>query len=296
MRRLLRCIRRCSAIGLLVLPACAPRFVSVAGADAPRSRLVTAGDGTTVEYFTYGNGAETIVMVAGNGRTAMDLHGIALRVAHAGLRVVLVSHRGIGGSVGPLETATLHDLAGDVWRVADALRLERVHLLGKTFGQRIMRTASADQPDRVLSLIALAAGGEIPPGSEVVDAYRRMRTPGIAPEEWLRLSAFANFAPGNADKARLGVGGSVASVATAQLSISDRTPTAEWALGGTAPMLILQGLEDKVAVPQNAINLATRRPNSWLVGLPNCGHNMVFEQPDEIAVQIVAFVRNHARR
>ena len=56
-------------------------------------------------------------------------------------------------------------------------------------GQRIMRAASADQPDRVLSLIALAAGGEILPGSDIVDASRRMRTPGITPDAWLSLSA-----------------------------------------------------------------------------------------------------------
>lgn len=286
----------CVALLVVTLPACTPRAVSHADAEAGPARGVAENGGVHVEYFTFGTGAETVLMVAGNGRAVTDLNGIARRMADAGLRAVLISHRGIGGSDGPLDRATLHDLAADVWTVADALGLERVHLAGKTYGQRIMRAASADRPERVLSLTLMAAGGEIPPSAEVVDAYRRMRTPGIAPEEWLRLSAFANFAPANADKARLGVGGSFAAVAAAQLSISDRTPMSEWALGGTAPMLILQGLEDKVAVPQNAINLATARPNAWLVGLPNCGHNMVFEQPEEVAEHIVTFVRRHARR
>ena len=56
-------------------------------------------------------------------------------------------------------------------------------------------------------------------------------------------------------------------------------------------MLVVQGLEDKVAVPQNALNVATKRPKTWLVGIPNCGHNMVFEQPDEVAEHIVVFLK-----
>lgn len=292
---LIRHIRPLIALVLFTLPVCAQGIVIPANAGAAPVRSVTEKQGVKVEYFIYGAGPETMLMIAGNGRIATDLDGIARRVADAGYRVVLISHRGIGGSEGPLTAATLHDLAADVWMVADALKVDKVHLAGKTFGQRIMRTASADRPDRVLSLIVMAAGGEIMPGDEVVDAYRRMRTPGIAPDEWLTLSASVNFAKANADKARLGVGGSSANVAAAQLSISDRTPMNEWARGGTAPMLILQGLEDKVAIPQNAINLATTRPSTWLIGLANCGHNMVFEQPDEIAEHIVAFVRRHGQ-
>src|SRR6266851_1138941 len=41
--------------------------------------------------------------------------------------------------------------------------------------------------------------------------------------------------------------------------------------------------------PANAFNVATKRPKTWLAGIPNCGHNMVFEQPDDVAEHIVAF-------
>jgi hypothetical protein len=35
---------------------------------------------------------------------------------------------------------------------ADASGAEKVHLAGKTYGNRVMRTASADQPQRTLSV------------------------------------------------------------------------------------------------------------------------------------------------
>jgi pimeloyl-ACP methyl ester carboxylesterase len=258
--------------------------------DDPRRRSV-ASDGIKVEYFVFGSGPETLLMIPGNGRWADDLAGIASAIAVAGFSVVTINHRGIGGSEGPLEKATLHDLASDVWRVADDLKLTNVHLAGKTYGQRIMRTASADQPDRVLSLITMGCGGEFLPSEEVQNAYRRMNEPDIGREEWVKLNAFANFARANADKSKLGFGGSYPEVGNLQLAITNRTPLDEWWQGGTAPMLVIQGLEDKVAVPQNAFNVATKRPRTWLAGIPNCGHNMVFEQPDEVAEHIVAFLK-----
>jgi pimeloyl-ACP methyl ester carboxylesterase len=258
--------------------------------DDLRGRNV-ASDGIKVEYFVFGSGRETLLMIPGLGRWANDLDGIANAIAGAGFGVVTINHRGIGGSEGPLEKATLHDLASDVWKVADDLKLTKVHLAGKTYGQRIMRTASADQPDRVLSLIAMGCGGEILPSEEVQNAYRRMNEPDIGQEEWLKLNAFTNFAKANANKSKLGLGGSYPEEARAQGAITNRTPLDEWWQGGTAPMLVVQGLEDKVAVPQNAFNVATKRPKTWLAGIPNCGHNMVFEQPDDVTEHIVAFLK-----
>ena len=51
-------------------------------------------------------------------------------------------------------------------------------------------------------------------------------------------------------------------------------------------MLVVQGLEDKVAVPQNTFQRRHQHPRTWLASIPNCGHNMIFEQPYEVAEQI----------
>jgi pimeloyl-ACP methyl ester carboxylesterase len=47
-----------------------------------------------------------------------------------------------------------------------------------------------------------------------------------------------------------------------------------------------------VAVPENALNLAKERPNTWLVGIPSCGHNMVFEQPEALGRLISEYIES----
>jgi pimeloyl-ACP methyl ester carboxylesterase len=64
--------------------------------------------------------------------------------------------------------------------------------------------------------------------------------------------------------------------------------------GGTAPMLILTCLQDRLAVPENALNLAKSRPESWMVGIPGCGHNMIYERPEDLTRLIVDFLAQHS--
>ena len=45
------------------------------------------------------------------------------------------------------------------------------------------------------------------------------------------------------------------------------------------------------AVPENAFRIAQTRPNTWLAGLPGCGHNMINEQPEELRRLIVGFIQ-----
>ena len=64
-------------------------------------------------------------------------------------------------------------------------------------------------------------------------------------------------------------------------------------------MLVLTCLLDIVAVPENGLNIGKKRPGTWLTGIPDCGHNMLFEQPEVLRQQIVMFIQSeivHAGR
>ena len=173
------------------------------------------------------------------------------------------------------------------------LGVEKVHLAGKTYGNRVMRAASADRPARVQSVILIGAGGETLPSPEVQKKYKRYIDPDISKREWLKLQGELNFAPGNEHLAsRSAEHGEFPELANAQVAASDATPKNEWTEAGTAPMLVLTCLNDIVAVPENGLNIAKRRPDTWLVGIPNCGHNMVFEQPDVIKQLIITFMQS----
>ena len=287
-----RMINKLISLCCIVLSMTAVGAALVAAQESPKSTIV----GEEIEIFVIGKGADTLIMAAGNGRPAADLADLARRLASDRLRVVTYNYRGIDASKGTVSGITLHHLAGDVWRIADALGVEKVHLAGKTYGNRVMRTASADEPGRTLSVILIGAGGEILPPVEVQEKYKRYVDPDIGKDEWTRLQGELMFAPGNEHLASLSAKhGKYPAVARAQIDASNATPKSEWMSGGSAPMMVLTCLQDVVAVPENALNIGKRRPDTWVVGIPGCGHNMLFEQPDAIAELITSFINRTSR-
>ncbi len=264
-----------------------------AQAQSGQRRLIKTGD-ITIEAFAYGRGSQTLIIAAGNGRPANQLDELASTLASRNIRVITYNYRTIGASTGPIEGLTLHDYAADLWRVADAYGVKRVHLAGKTFGNRVVRTAAQDRPDRVLSIILIGAGGEVLPSPETVALYRRYIDPATPKDEWLRLQGQLMYAPGNEHlAARDAAQGEFPTLAAAQVRANEATPKSEWANGGTAPMLVLTCLADRIAPPEGAMMLARSRPGTWLVALPACGHNMVNERPADIARLIAEFVTRH---
>ena len=89
--------------------------------------------------------------------------------------------------------------------------------------------------------------------------------------------------------------GTYPEVARAQAEASQSTPPDEWMSGGTAPMLVIVGLDDRIAVPANGVALATERADTTLLAIPNCGHKMVDEQPERLSRAVAEFIWDNAR-
>ncbi|QRY64847.1 alpha/beta hydrolase (plasmid) [Ensifer sp. PDNC004] len=270
---------------------CSVASIPQASAADEARRLISA-HGHTIEAFVFGQGPETLIMAAGNGRPASQLTDLAKAVASAGIRTVVYNYRGIGASDGPLDGLTLVDYGNDVWAIADALGVQKVHLAGKTYGNRVMRAASQTKPGRVVTIILVGAGGEVQPSPETIALYKRYTDPATPKSEWLSLQAQLMYAPGNEHLAEKDADeGAFPAIATAEVKASEATPKEAWSMGGTAPMLAITCLLDRVAVPPNAYKIAEMRPNTWLAGLPGCGHNMINEQPEELRRLIVGFIQ-----
>src|SRR6266481_3061123 len=79
----------------------------------------------------------TLVLLPGLGRPAEDLDPFAARLIAAGYRVAQPDPRGCGGSTGPLDGLTLHDLARDVAAVIETLQAGSAVTIGHAFGNRI---------------------------------------------------------------------------------------------------------------------------------------------------------------
>jgi pimeloyl-ACP methyl ester carboxylesterase len=254
-------------------------------------RKIIAVNGSQIEAFVYGKGPQTLIIAAGNGRPAAQLDDLARRLSSGKLRVIIYNYRTIGASTGAIDGLTLHDYAADLWHLADAFGAKRVHLAGKTFGNRVVRAAAQARPERVISIVLVGAGGELPPTPETMALYRRYVDPATPKDEWRRLQGTLMYAPGNEHLAVLDAAhGEFPVLAAAQVKASEATPKAEWSSGGKAPMLVLTCMADRIAVPEGAMILAKSRPDTWLVAMPGCGHNMLNERPDDLVRIISGFI------
>jgi pimeloyl-ACP methyl ester carboxylesterase len=54
--------------------------------------------------------------------------------------------------------------------------------------------------------------------------------------------------------------------------------------------MIVQGMDDVIAPPQNAQLIADSIPGSWLIRLAGAGHGAMFQEPKRVAALVEAFL------
>jgi pimeloyl-ACP methyl ester carboxylesterase len=281
---------RIKAGGILLLAAIfSEPDGAVAQSGPPRRQIVRAGP-ATLQVTIKGQG-EPIVFIPSRGRGVEDFADLSTRLVQAGYETILPEPRGIGGSTGPLDGITYHDLASDVAATIQSLVGRPATVIGHDFGSRVARTLAADHPALVKRLILLGVGGLVPRSVEIEKVTTRFWETDLSPEERLSAIRQAFFASGHA----IGEWGRgwYFDVARAQRASDARTPLAEWWAGGTAPILVLQAAEDVVAVPENAKRLKAEFPDRvTVVEIPRAGHAMLPEQPEQIEKAILAYLHS----
>ncbi len=203
-----------------------------------------------------------VALLPGLGGAGTEQYGdLAIVLADAGFRSLAINPRGIGRSRGPLEDITLHDLAQDV---ADVIREfgGSAHVVGRAYGNRVARMLATDHPECVRSTTLVAAGGLIPPSEE-------------PPRRGLARRAGASWRVAR----------------KAQQRATRCTPVESWWDGGTAPTLVIQGLEDRTAVPENGRRLARDFPERVrLIEIEKGGHRLFRDCPEVVIPQVVGFI------
>lgn len=227
-----------------------------------------------------------LVLLPGLGRPAEDLDPLAHRLVQAGYRVIQPDPRGSGGSTGPLDGLTLHDLAQDVAAVIKASAEAGVTIVGHAFGNRIARMVAADRPDLVRTVVLLGCSGKVQPSPEIAEAIRLAQAPDTDPDTRSKAVQDAWFAPGRDTSAWLH--GWSEPVMKAYLAAAAATDTASWWTAGQADVVIIQGLADVSAPPGNGRLLKAEIGNrAELIELAGIGHALPVEDPDTVADAIV---------
>lgn len=252
----------------------------------PAAALFT-GMGVSIEALVDGCG-QPVVMVPSLGRSAEDYSDLADRLVSAGYRAVRVRPRGLGASRGPDGPLTLWDLAEDVALVIRELGGPAV-VIGHAFGQRVVRALAVRHPELVKGIVMLAAGGKVPPSAEAKRSLDCCFSPVESADHHLECVRHAFFADGNDPSPWQG--GWHVDLARAQDAADNATPSSAWWHAGETRLLVVQGLQDIIAVPENGRLLKSEFGDRvTLVEFDGAGHALLPEKPAEIASTILSFM------
>jgi pimeloyl-ACP methyl ester carboxylesterase len=263
-----------------------------ANGAAMQHRIIRVGE-ARLECTFYGSG-EALILLANAGCSTSYFDHFARRSAPAGFQIVAINMRGVGNSTGPLAGISLHDLAADVAAVTEALGLAPAHVLGHAFGNRIARCLAADRPDLVRSVILLAAGGLMGPPTPLGSAFRNAGPAKRSGPECAALGA--RWLSAASDPRVLEPVECWPMMHIEHIATSRQTPLQDWWTAGTAPMLVVQGLDDDAAPAANGHALRDSLGDRvQLVDIPRAGHFMLLEQPEAVFEAVFKFITSDGR-
>jgi pimeloyl-ACP methyl ester carboxylesterase len=185
---------------------------------------------------------------------------------------------------------TFEQMADSVVASLQAGGIDCCCLVGHAFGNRLARMITARHPGWVSSLVLLACGGSVEMAPDVAQAFLRCFADDVSPSDHLAAVGHAFFAdPATATVWSEGWSGDLARRQRAALTA---TPLQAWWDAIAPRTLVVQGLNDVIAVPENGRMYAAAHPEVTLVELANAGHALLPEQPAAIASLISSFLSN----
>ena len=119
---------------------------------------VTVGD-FTFDVRTLGpDDGEAVILLHGFPETSLSWSAVAPVLADAGFRVIAPDQRGYSPDARPAETSAyaMEHLVGDVLGLADALGVDRFHLVGHDWGASVAWVVAARHGERLRSLVAVS--------------------------------------------------------------------------------------------------------------------------------------------
>ena len=127
-------------VPLLVLAA-------TAYAAEPTTTLVDVGDGVKVEAVDWGGSGRPLILLAGSGSSAHIYEDFALKLTDT-CHVYGVTRRGFGLSSKPERGYSVPELAEDVWRVIQSLRIVKPVVVGHSMaGSEVSFLGQKHSPD-----------------------------------------------------------------------------------------------------------------------------------------------------
>ncbi|MCM3763707.1 alpha/beta fold hydrolase [Neobacillus niacini] len=264
-------------------------------------------NGNNLYYETYGNpdAQNTIMFLNGVMTTTTSWALYYPFFEKLGYRIVLHDFKGQMKSDKPEGPYTFKEHADDAKKLLEELGVEKVHLIGTSYGGEVAMRFVIDYPEAVASLVLIDAASEVDEISKLfVEGWKHLaqQQQGEAFFWGAVPSLYGNaFVAKNmdflAERAKL-MNDIEASYFAGQVNlyetyVNDLNLTGD--LGRiTCPTLVVLGENDLLTPRKFADMLVKNIPNTEYMIIPECGHVTIFEQPEALKTAMIGFILKHS--
>jgi pimeloyl-ACP methyl ester carboxylesterase len=246
--------------------------------------------GLEVEYFTSGAGKPLLFLHDELGLSSQAPY-LDLLAKHR--RVIALSLPGFGRSDLPIWIDSVDDLSYVVLGLLDRLSLQKVDVIGCSFGGWVSAELASKSPERVTRLVLNA------PYGVKLGSVDRLEFPDLfaMPKAEIARISFHNVSLADVD---------VAALSDSELTkiVRNRESFALFAWEpylhnpklshrlerATAPTLFVRGASDGIVSADYVTGYASLFPNASVVEVPAAGHFVHLEQPQVFASQSLQFL------
>jgi pimeloyl-ACP methyl ester carboxylesterase/quercetin dioxygenase-like cupin family protein len=265
--------------------------------------------GEVTEHRVVVDSVEIHVEVVGEGRPIVLIHGLGLSGAlwnrmrdnfGPGYQLVVFDLRGAGATRElRREELSLGRWADDLGALLGALGISRPVLLGHSLGASVALKYALERPDDVRALVLIGADPNLSNlAPRVLAAVKRIEDNGIeawVEEYWSQNPPFsaASLArdPSMLEEYRtLVLENDAADYVRQCRAIASAENLADRLAQVSQPALVLVGGSDDRTLPEHGRRLASELDDARVIELPDVGHTLPLEAPEELATAVRTFL------
>lgn len=263
---------------------------SIAGANPMPDFL--ADDGVSLHYIVSGAGPVEMICLHWMGGAGATWEVFCGALDPIKFRCVALDFRGHGKSQPTASLFTIERLARDVLNLADVLGFDRFAVAGHSFGGKVALRVAALAPQRVKGLVLIGGVGPglVPLERPMIDGILE-RSGDVSFVREVFRGWFQVWPRVEIDDALERFAGTPAWALRAVCESALWSDIAADVGEVLAPALVIAGDADPVYGP--TYQEQSVRPflsNATCVTMAGCGHGLILERPEEIAVHIEGFL------
>ncbi len=262
----------------------------------------TSFNNVTISYYRFGQG-KPLVLIPGHGDNMMTWHPKFLESLSKNRDVIIFDFPGVGQStVNGAFPDQMQQFSDIVNQFVKSQKLTKPDMLGFSMGGSVLLFLATQHGDQYGDLIVVGgkAGGKktvLPdpalfkmldnPNATAVDMAKTLLFPPSAEDEAVAYAkVYMSLPEEKMDPKAIKAQGLAVSRENNGAGVWKKLPDIK------NNVMVINGTEDVLTPPQNAVMIANAIPDAWLVLVKGAGHGVLFQDPEYYAQLINLFLKH----